>query len=280
MAAAPGETLAGTGASSDQPLQQAPDPNQKFPVPVYPARRLHVRAHAFGRLPGRVHEARRSRRAHGLPHHGRVPTGIGNGGAVTFQNGSITTNPDVWPGGALAAYQDGPNIDVDWQVEVGTFAPGFHYDKFLVTWSDASDSNYVPGQVDVPAKVDQPDWNDTHLRSQGSYSIPWGWNSPEVIEVQVEGCDDPTNDILKPDPFNSRCLQGWMPIARSATTPTLMLLLPITSSSSTLTRCTRVRRPRWKTRVPVCARVPPPRFCNPLAPHFPSCSTTLRIYLV
>jgi hypothetical protein len=150
----------------------------------------------------------------GCPTTGVVPTGIGNGGVVTFQNGSITTNPDVWPGGALAAYQDGPNIDVDWQVQVGTFAPGFHYDKFLVTWSDASDSNYVPGQVDVPAKVDQPDWNDTHLRSQGSYSIPWGWNSPQVIDVQVEGCDDPTNDILKPDPFNSRCLQGWMPEAR------------------------------------------------------------------
>ncbi len=136
--------------------------------------------------------------------------GVSNGGRVSFQNGSIMTSNGVWPGGVLAAFQQGTGITVDWAVKVGDFSPGYNYDKFIVRWRNVADANNAPQQVDVPAQFRQPEWGDSHLRSQGSYVVGWGGASA-LIEVTVEGCDNPTYDALKPDPTKSRCLQGWMP---------------------------------------------------------------------
>ena len=149
-------------AQGTTPAQPPPNPNQKFAVPA-------ARVCAFAPMPTGVYLQEYMRLGGpngpmGCPIQAPVPIPGANGGHASFQNGSIMTNNDVWPGGVLAAYQDGPNIVADWQVQAGNFTPGFHYDKFVVRWWDATTP---AGQVDVPAHVDQPDWNDTHLPSQG-----------------------------------------------------------------------------------------------------------------
>ena len=150
-----------------------------------------------------------------------IPTDA-EGGVWYFENGSIAISPAVWPHGVAAAFQQGNSITVDWAVDFGVAEPAqYSYDKFVVAWTDPQLGRQ---QDDAFAKLDAP--RDTHLRSQGTYSIGICRGQPEgpdcsygtgisgvdgTVSVQLEGCDNPTHDVLKPTPFNSRCLQGWMP---------------------------------------------------------------------
>ena len=205
------EALGGSApAQGTTPASPPPNPNQKFAV--YPTRACTapmptgVYLQEYMRLGG-------PNGPMGCPIQAAVSIpGVANGGRAAFQNGSIVTNNGVWPNGVLAAFQQGGSLTVDWAVSVGDFSPGFHYDKFVVRWYNAADANSAPQQVDVAAQFRQPDWGDTHLRSQGTYSVPWGGSSA-LLQVSVEGCDNPSYNLLKPDPGQSRCLQGWMPNA-------------------------------------------------------------------
>jgi hypothetical protein len=206
------EALAGsTPAPSPTPVQHAPDPNQKFAV--YPTRTCTSAPMPTGVVLLEYMRLGGPNGPMGCPVPTPGPNPPANVGKAEFQNGSIVTDNGVWPNGVMGAFQLGGSVIVDWAVSAGDFSPGIHFDKFLVRWRNAADPNFAPQQVDVVATYRQPDWGDTHLRSQGTYSIPWGGTSKAIIEVTVEGCDNPTYDILKPDPFNSRCLQGWMPEA-------------------------------------------------------------------
>jgi hypothetical protein len=143
----------------------------------------------------------------GCPLSGPSPiTGVPGGLAMVFQNGQISTNDGVWPGGVVGAYQQGLTITVDWAVRYREAHPGYNYDKFNVRFTNLADPAHAQ-QHEVIAKMDRT--GDTHLRSQGTYSTGWSGAST-IVQVSVEGCDNPTGDISKPSPFNGRCLQGWM----------------------------------------------------------------------
>jgi len=205
---------ANTGFANSIPPRPTPNPNQKFHVPE--ARNCPnsmptgIYLQEYMRLGG-------PNGPMGCPVQQSGPTEV-------FENGSIAMNGSVWPNGVIAAFQDGFGITVDWAVSFGDPHPGYNYDKFVVRWASVADPNNS-SQLDIPAKLDQPEHGDTHMRSEGTYTIPWS-GAATAVNVAVEGCDNPTGNLLKPDPLNTRCLQGWMPMLRVGFNPNLSSLPP------------------------------------------------------
>ena len=147
---------------------------------------------------------------------------------VQFEHGQIATSPGVWEQGVVAVYQDPiRGILVDWTVSWDD-PSHYNYTKFIVRWDykgptdptfqhygntqpfgkDGGDQRCSGDQCDVLADMGEVQliltsyYNDTHLRTKGTFGIPadHGAGSYRVV---IEGCDEGVVG-------SSTCRQGWM----------------------------------------------------------------------
>ena len=121
--------------------------------------------------------------------------GGSNGQIMQFQNGQVVSSPNQGTNMAVAVYQQGANLIVDW----GDSSP-YNYDRFIVRWTiDGTNSN----QADVPPEPYYQNYDsyiiDRHHRTRGIWSVPLPVAG--TYSISVEGCDPAT--------FGSSCKQGW-----------------------------------------------------------------------
>ena len=162
--------------------------------------------------------------------------GADGAGVQPFEKGETAISPGVWKTGVVAAYQDGNGIKVDWAVS-RTEPSQYDYDEFLVRWDvdgkhndsgDACSSSSVglPGDGDQCQVIEDMThaqsvlnillhyYNDTHLRTKGTWNLPVGDSSEHLYRIAVEGCDLPTGL------GHSKCRQSWMhPVSVNFRTP-------------------------------------------------------------
>lgn len=136
-----------------------------------------------------------------LPNH--------NGSLQVFDNGTIVTANDVWPGGVVAAYQDSFNsIQVDWftnpDADPEARSGVLNFDKFLVEW-DLGGQHHSDWQAAIH------EHNDSYMRTCGNYNL--GGLTSGVYTIRVEGADDPVD--VNVDGFHlvdsTKSRQGFMP---------------------------------------------------------------------
>jgi hypothetical protein len=148
------------------------------------------------------------------------------GGIASFENGQISVSEDSGDQRVLAAFQDGPNIAVDWFVSMDN--PIHAYNKFLVRWDREGLPHSERDQIDVMANIcddqaplpggcatNKRTWdlengkklelNDTHLHDRGSLmggnALPAD-RGEGVYSITVKGCDIHW-------PGSSTCRQSW-----------------------------------------------------------------------
>lgn len=166
----------------------------------------------------------------GCPIGGLIKNGPNGGAFMNFENGQIAVSPSVWERGVVAAYQNGNELIVDWTVSLEE-PSHYNYTKFLVRWdykrlNDSKFTHYddfeINGkkpcelrgtrgdgdQCDVLADMTEVQlvllhyYQDTHLRTKGTFSIPVD-HGDGYYRIELEGCDEGHVG-------GSTCRQGWM----------------------------------------------------------------------
>lgn len=162
----------------------------------------------------------------GCPREKFVQDNPSGSGYQQFDSGQIAVSPNVWEHGVVAAYQDGNDIIVDWNVSMGDPPENshFHYDEFLARWDFngshtdngspcKDDPTRLPGdgdQCDVIADMTDPGvqivllhyYNDTHMKTRGTFHLPVK-HGDGTYHVSIKGCDTRTIGSAK-------CKQDWM----------------------------------------------------------------------
>jgi hypothetical protein len=152
--------------------------------------------------------------------------GSGRGVSMNFQHGQVVdSSPDQGTAMAVAVYQQGADLFVDW----GDSAP-YGYDKFIVRWS-INGSN--AGQNDVPPVAlnsTNPAQNPTSYVMPASNRRRGVWRLPlpqaGTYSIVVEGCNNP--GLFG----TTTCNQSWTPAATITYVPVAPPTGPISTCSN------------------------------------------------